>query len=219
MNNKTYMDKVHTWGRIWCVAALLFFLSIPLAISLHFGVTPRMEIIGKGVASIAFFFATGIVEVIAYSPLLGAGGTYLSFVTGNIMNLKMPCALNAMDNAKVKANTEEGEVVTTIAICSSIIVTTVVIAIFVVIFALNPSFSETMQSDTFAPAFQQVTYTIFGSLAATYFIKHWKISVFPIAAISLILVFAGNLAIGVLIPVGVVLAMVGAHVMYKLKMV
>ena len=219
MNNKTYMDKVHTWGRIWCVAALLFFLSIPLAISLHFGVTPRMEIIGKGVASIAFFFATGIVEVIAYSPLLGAGGTYLSFVTGNIMNLKMPCALNAMDNAKVKANTEEGEVVTTIAICSSIIVTTVVIAIFVVIFALNPSFSETMQSDTFAPAFQQVTYTIFGSLAATYFIKHWKISIFPIAAISLILVFAGNLAIGVLIPVGVVLAMVGAHVMYKLKMV
>ena len=217
--NKTYMDKVHTWGRIWCVAALLFFLSIPLAISLHFGVTPRMEIIGKGVASIAFFFATGIVEVIAYSPLLGAGGTYLSFVTGNIMNLKMPCALNAMDNAKVKANTEEGEVVTTIAICSSIIVTTVVIAVFVVIFALNPSFSETMQSDTFAPAFQQVTYTIFGSLAATYFIKHWKISIFPIAAISLILVFAGNLAIGVLIPVGVVLAMVGAHVMYKLKMV
>ena len=219
MNNKTYMDKVHTWGRIWCVAALLFFLSIPLAISLHFGVTPRMEIIGKGVASIAFFFATGIVEVIAYSPLLGAGGTYLSFVTGNIMNLKMPCALNAMDNAKVKANTEEGEVVTTIAICSSIIVTTVVIAVFVVIFALTPSFSETMQSDTFAPAFQQVTYTIFGSLAATYFIKHWKISIFPIAAISLILVFAGNLAIGVLIPVGVVLAMVGAHVMYKLKMV
>lgn len=217
--NKTYMDKVHTWGRVWCLLALVFFLCIPVAICLHFDVTPRMDVIGKGVASIAFFFATGIVEVVAYSPMLGAGGTYLSFVTGNIMNLKMPCALNAMENAKVKANTEEGEVITTIAICSSIIVTTLVIAVFVVIFALNPSFSETMQSDTFAPAFQQVTYTIFGSLAATYFLKHWKISIFPIAAIALILVFAGNLAIGVLIPVGVVLAMLGAHVMYKLKVV
>ena len=217
--NKTYMDKVHTWGRVWCLLALVFFLCIPVAIGLHFGVTPRMDVVGKGVASIAFFFATGIVEVVAYSPMLGAGGTYLSFVTGNIMNLKMPCALNAMENAKVKANTEEGEVITTIAICSSIIVTTLVIAVFVVIFALNPSFSETMQSDTFAPAFQQVTYTIFGSLAATYFLKHWKISIFPIAAIALILVFAGNLAIGVLIPVGVVLAMVGAHVMYKMKLV
>ena len=217
--NKTYMDKVHTWGRVWCLLALVFFLCIPVAICLHFDVTPRMDVVGKGVASIAFFFATGIVEVVAYSPMLGAGGTYLSFVTGNIMNLKMPCALNAMENAKVKANTEEGEVITTIAICSSIIVTTLVIAVFVVIFALNPSFSETMQSDTFAPAFQQVTYTIFGSLAATYFLKHWKISIFPIAAIALILVFAGNLAIGVLIPVGVVLAMLGAHIMYKLKLV
>ena len=216
--NKTYMDKVHTWGRIWCVASLIFFLCIPLAISLHLNVWPKAEIVGKGLAAIAFFFATGIVEVVAYSPMLGAGGTYLSFVTGNIMNLKMPCALNAMENAKVKANTEEGEVITTIAISASIIVTTLVIAIFVIIFALNPSFSTLMSSDTFAPAFQQVTYTIFGSLAATYFVKHWKISIFPIAAITVLLLFVDP-GIGVLIPVGVVLSMLGAHIMYKLKKV
>ena len=215
---KTYMDKVHTWGRIWCIAALLFFLSIPLAISLHLDVWPRAEILGKGLASIAFFFVTGIIEVVAYSPMLGAGGTYLSFVSGNIMNLKMPCAINAMENAKVKANSEEGEVITTIAICASIITTTIVIAIFVIIFALNPGFSELMSSDTFSPAFQQVTYTIFGSLAASYFVKHWKISIFPIAAVTLLLVFVDP-GIGVLIPVGVVLSMLGAHVMYKLKKV
>lgn len=212
------MDKVHTWGRIWCIASLIFFLSIPLAISLHLSVWPKADILGKGLASIAFFFATGIIEVVAYSPMLGAGGTYLSFVTGNIMNLKMPCALNAMENAKVKANTEEGEVITTIAISASIIVTTLVIAVFVIIFALNPGFSTLMSSDTFAPAFQQVTYTIFGSLAATYFVKHWKISIFPIAAITLLLLFVDP-GIGVLIPVGVVLSMLGAHVMYKLKKV
>lgn len=216
--NKTYMDKVHTWGRIWCVASLIFFLMIPLAISLHLGVWPKADILGKGLASIAFFFATGIVEVVAYSPMLGAGGTYLSFVTGNIMNLKMPCAINAMENAKVKASSEEGEVITTIAISASIIVTTLVIAIFVIIFALNPGFSELMASDTFAPAFQQVTYTIFGSLAATYFVKHWKISIFPIAAVTVLLLFVDP-GIGVLIPVGVVLAMLGAHVMYKMKLV
>ncbi len=216
--NKTYMDKVHTWGRIWCIASLLFFLCIPAAICLHLDVWPDPAIVGKGIAAIAFFFVTGIVEVVAYSPMLGAGGTYLSFVTGNIMNLKMPCALNAMENAKVKANTEEGEVITTIAICSSIITTTIVIAVFVIIFALNPQFSEIMSSDTFAPAFQQVTYTIFGSLAATYFVKHWKISIFPIAAITLLLVFVDP-GIGVLIPIGVVLSMLGAHVMYKKKLI
>ena len=73
-------------------------------------------------------------------------------------------------------------------------------------------------ANTFAPAFQQVTYTIFGSLAATYFVKHWKISIFPIAAITVLLLFVDP-GIGVLIPVGVVLSMLGAHVMYKLKKV
>ena len=216
--NKTYMDKVHTWGRIWCIASLIFFICIPLAISLHLNVWPKADILGKGLASIAFFFATGIIEVVAYSPMLGAGGTYLSFVSGNIMNLKMPCAINAMENAKVKANTEEGEVITTIAIAASTITTTIIIAVFVLIFAFNPKFSEIMSSDTFAPAFQQVTYTIFGSLAASYFVKHWKISIFPIAALTVLLFFIDP-GIGVLIPIGVVLSMLGAHVMYKLKKV
>lgn len=216
--NKSYMDKVHTWGRISCVVSLVFFVCIPLAISIHFNVWPSLSVVGKGLASLLIFFVTGIVEVVAYSPMLGAGGTYLSFVSGNIMNLKMPCALNAMENAKVKANTEEGEVITTIAIAASTITTTVIIAVFVIIFALNPKFSEIMASDTFSPAFQQVTYTIFGSLAATYFVKHWKISIFPIAAVTVLLLFVDP-GIGVLIPIGVVLSMLGAHIMYKLKLV
>ena len=215
---KTYYDRVHTYGRISCLLSLVFFLCIPLAISLHFNVWPELSVIGKGLASLLIFFVTGIVEVVAYSPMLGAGGTYLSFVSGNIMNLKMPCAINAMENAKVKANTEEGEVITTIAIAASTITTTIIIAVFVLIFALNPSFSTLMSSDTFAPAFQQVTYTIFGSLAASYFVKHWKISIFPIVAVTVLLLFVDP-GIGVLIPIGVILAMLGAHVMFKLKMV
>ena len=215
---KSYMDKIHTWGRISCLVSLVFFLCVPLAISLHFNVWPSLSVIGKGLSALIIFFVTGIIEVVAYSPMLGAGGTYLSFVSGNIMNLKMPCAINAMENAKVKPNTEEGEVITTISIAASTITTTIVIAIFVLIFALNPKFSEVMSSDTFAPAFQQVTYTIFGSLAATYFVKHWKISIFPIAAVTALL-FVIDPGIGVLIPIGVILSMLGAHVMFKLKKV
>lgn len=218
--NRSYMDSIHFSGRISCVISLVFFLLIPTVMCLHLNTWPEASVVLAGLGQIApMFYPTGILEVIAYAPLLGAGGTYLSFITGNIMNLKMPCALSAMDNAKVKSNTEEGEVITTIAIAASTIVTTVIIAIFVVIFALNPSFSQAMKSDALSPAFKQVTYTIFGSLAATYFIKHWKITIFPIAAISLILVFAGSLPVGTLIIIGAVLSMLGAHVMYKLKLV
>ena len=221
MNKKrTYLDSVHFYGRIWCIAAFFAMLLVPTLMCLHLKVWPNSSVVWKGFASVAIlFYPTGVVEVVAYAPLLGAGGTYLSFLTGNISNLKMPCALNSMENAKVRANSEEGEIISTISIATSAIVTTIVIAVFVLIFAFNPKFTELMQSDTFAPAFKQVTYTIFGSLAATYFVKHWKISIVPILAVSLLLVFAGTIQIGILIFVGVAISLLSAQIMYKLKIV
>ena len=222
MKNKkrSYLDSVHLSGSIWCIAALFVMLLVPTLMCLHLGVWPDVSVVAKAFFSIAIlFYPTAVVEVVAYGPLLGAGGTYLSFLTGNIANLKLPCALNSMENAKVRANSEEGEIISTISIATSAIVTTVIIAVFVMIFAFNPSFTALMQSETLAPAFKQVTYTIFGALAATYFAKHWKISILPIAAVSLILVFAGSMQIGVLLVIGVVVSLLGAHVMYKLKWV
>ena len=210
---KTYMDKVHTWGRIWIIAALLFFLCIPVAICLHFDVTPRMDVVGKGLASIAFFFATGIIEVIAYSPMLGAGGTYLSFVTGNIANLKLPCAINAMEGADVKANSEEGEVVSTIAIATSSIVTTIILAIGVIVFA--PFLQSFTDNALLKPAFAQVLPALFGALGAGYFIKHWRISFFPIIVMIIVLVFAGSMGASTLLFVGIVASVGGALFMYK----
>lgn len=222
MKKREYMDSVHFYGRIWCILALVVFLMVPTAICMHFGVWPEAGVVLKGLGSVAIlFYPTAVIEVISYTPLLGAGGTYLSFITGNITNLKMPCALNAMENAKVRANSEEGEVISTIAIATSAIVTTVVIAIFVVIFAFIPSFKElvSQENSAWSMTFKQVTLTIFGSLAATYFVKHWKIAIFPIAAVSIILIFAGTLPVGTLIFVGVALSLIGAQVMYKLKIV
>lgn len=43
----------------------------------------------------------------------------MSFVTGNISILKLPVALNALEQAGVKAGSEEGELVSTIAIAVS----------------------------------------------------------------------------------------------------
>lgn len=220
MKKRTYMDSVHFYGRIWCVLAIIALLAIPVLMCLHLKVWPDWNVVAKGFASVAIlFYPTGVIEVIAYAPLLGSGGTYLSFLTGNIANLKLPCALNSMENAKVRANSEEGEIISTISIAASAIVTTLIIAIFVLIFAVNPGFTKVMSEGALAPAFKQVTYTIFGALAASYFVKHWKISIFPIAVLSLLLVFAGTIQIGILIFAGVAISMLGAHVMYKLKWV
>lgn len=212
---KTYFDKAHQWGRIWCVSALCFLLCIPLAMCVYFNAWPEFSGVLKGLlAIIPLYWSTAIVEVISYSPMLGTGGMYLSFVTGNISNLKLPCALSAMETSKVSPNTEEGEVISTISIATSSIVTTLVIAVGVLLFTPVLPYI-TADDSVFAPAFQQVTPSLFGALGAGYFVKHWRISILPIVAGILILAFAPTLSVGILMLITVVVSLVGAHLMFK----
>ena len=189
---RSYSDSVHFYGIIWDIAALLVFMMIPVSICMHLNVWPEAKYVLKGLLPVAMiFYPSAVIEVLTYTPLLGAGGTYLGFVTGNITNLKLPCGLNAMENAGVRANSEEGEVVSTISIATSSIVTTVIIALGVLVPAL------------------------FGALGISYFRKHWKISIIPLAVIVLVLLINGSVGSGVLIPVGVVVALLSTHILYK----
>lgn len=216
---KTYMDKVHIWGRIWVFAAIVVLMSVPLAISIHYDAWPEVKTVLKALLSVALIYWTSaIIEVITYTPMLGAGGTYLSFITGNITNLKLPCSLNAMENAKVRANSEEGEVISTIAIGVSSIVTTAVIAIGVLCFTpILPKI--TAEGSVFKAAFDQVLPALFGALAASYFRKHWKISIFPILVGCLVLVFAPELGVGTLIFITIIASVGGAFAMVKLNII
>lgn len=214
-----YMNSVHTWGRIWSIGALLVLLSVPTFICVKLGVWPEGAMVMKALAKvIPIYWGTAVVEVITYTPMLGAGGTYLGFVTGNITNLKLPCGLNAMENAGVKANSEEGEVISTISIGASAITTTVIIAAGVLLFA--PFLGKlTDPASVTAPAFTYILPALFGALGAGYFRKHWKISIFPILVGVAVLLFAPTFAVGTLIFVTIVAAIGGALVMLKLKLV
>ncbi|HOU09763.1 MAG TPA: hypothetical protein PL044_02070 [Clostridiales bacterium] len=212
---RDYFDRVHFWGRISSVTALAVMLGIPLSISLHFGIWPQAAGVLNGLLKIIpMFWSIAVIEVLTYAPLLGAGGTYLSFVTGNISNLKLPCAINAMQNAKVSPSSEEGEVISTIAVASSSITTTLIIAVGVLAFSpLLPVI--TAEDSAIAPAFKQVVPALFGALGAGYFSKHFKISLVPIAAGVLILLVFPALPVGTLIPVTVIISLLGAHLSYK----
>ena len=214
---RTYYDKVHTWGRISTVTALCVLLMFPMAICLYLNVFPPFEKVLQGLLKvIPLYWTVAIVEVIFYTPMLGAGGTYLSFVTGNIVNLKLPCAISAMESAKVKSNTEEGEVISTIAIATSSIVTTVILAIGVLAFA--PFLETFTKSALLMPAFKEVIPALFGALGAGYFVKHWKISFVPIIFMLIILIFVPTIGASTLIFPGIVAAVIGAFVMYQAGM-
>lgn len=216
---RTFIDKMHLWGAIWSVAALAVLYSVPLIFSIHYDAFPELKTLLKALSTvIAVYWSTAIIEVITYTPMLGAGGTYLSFLTGNITNLKLPCAMNAMERANVKANSEEGEVISTISIAASAITTTVIIAVGVLLFA--PVLPKILaEGSVIKPAFEYVVPALFGALGASYFVKHWRISILPIAVGILIYILSPSMAVGTMIFITIVVSVLGAFGMYKAKII
>jgi hypothetical protein len=147
--------------------------------------------------------------------MLGAGGSYLSFVTGNISNLKLPCAINALENAKVDAKSEEGEIVSTIAIAVSSIVTTIIIALGVLLIV---PLSPILESPVLEPAFAQMLPALFGALGVALISKNWKIAIAPIALMLVLFIFVPALnsgMVGIMVPVGVVFTIAVSRILYK----
>lgn len=212
----SYMDSVHRDGRIWGIVVGLVLLALPAILMLIFNTSPNLEILLKGLLATApMYWAVGIVEIFTYVPMLGAGGTYLSFITGNISNLKLPCAIDAMERAGVKANSEEGEVISTISIAVSSIVTTVIIIIGVIcIVPLTPI----LEAPVLVPAFDMILPALFGGLAVVFISKNLKLSIAPIILMLVLFIFVPALnagTVGIMVPVGVLFTIVVARILYK----
>lgn len=214
--NMSYIDSVHRDGRIWNLSVMVLLFLFPLVVALFFGVTPDWGALGLGlIATAPMYWVVGVIETVTYVPMLGAGGSYLSFVTGNISNLKLPCALNALEQNEVSASSEEGEVISTIAIATSSIVTTVIIIIGVVLIVpLTPILSN----PALQPAFDQILPALFGGLGVAFVSKNWKIAVAPVLLMLALFIFVPALnsgTVGIMVPVSAVFTIIVARIMYK----
>lgn len=215
-NNMTYTDSVHRYGKIWGMVICLLIFAAPLAVCILFSAVPQWEALAKGLlATLPMYWAVGFIEIFTYVPMLGAGGTYLSFVTGNISNLKLPCAVDAMERAGVKANSEEGEVLSTISIAVSSIVTTLIILLGVIFIApLQPI----LENPILEPAFEMILPALFGGLGVVFISKNVKLSVAPIILMLILFIFVPALnksTVGIMVPVGVIFTLIVARIMYK----
>ena len=214
---RTYDETIHTTGRLWMISGLLVMLAVPVVIGLENHAVPDWRVVLKGLLAVApIFWTVCAIEVFTYAPMIGAGGTYIGFVTGNLTGIKIPAAMNAMDGAKVKAGTKEGEIISTISIAMSSIVTTIIVVVGVVLFAqLKPVLS----SPVLRPAFNMIMPALFGGLGVVYIIKSWKVAVAPVVLMVCLMLFAPALvdfASSMLVPVAALVAIAVARVMYKL---
>lgn len=215
MKKRSYEEMTHIYGRIWILSALGMIFSYPIITCLYYGAWPGWKPVLQGLLGVApIFWTVGLIEVLTFVPMLGTASSYLAFVTGNLTNLKVPAALTAMENAKVKPGSEEGEVISTIAVATSSIVTTVIIALGV---ALLVPLTPILNHPAVKPAFDNILPSLFGGLAVVYVSKNWKISIVPLVFMVVLFLLVPTLStsVGVLVPVGALIAIGSARVLYK----
>ena len=214
--NLSYIDSVHRDGRIWNIGVMLLLMAFPVTVAIMFGAAPDWGALVKGlIATAPMYWVVGVIETVTYVPMLGAGCSYLSFVTGNISNLKLPCAINALEQNGVSANSEEGEIISTIAIATSSIVTTIIIIIGVVLIVpLTPI----LEAPVLEPAFAQMLPALFGGLGVAFVSKNWKISIAPVVLMLVLFIFIPALdssTVGIMVPVSVLFTIAAARILYK----
>ena len=210
-----YMKNTDRYGKLWIWTAVVVVLMVPVAICVRYNAWPEIGGVLKGLLGVApIYWTVGAIEVITYTPMLGTGGTYLAFVTGNLTSLKAPSALTAMENMGVKAGTEEGEVISTIAIATSSIVTTLVLVVGVCILSV---ISPILDSPVVKPAFDNILPSLFGGLAVVYVSKNVKLAMAPLIFMVILFLAVPSLSssVGVLVPVGILVTLGVGRLLYK----
>ena len=182
-----FNNGLHRIGRFTLIAAMIMLISVPFIVGAVNGVMPSMSGFLRGFATVGLIYIpVAIVEFLVYTPMLGVGGSYLSFITGNVTNMKIPCVMNAKDIAKTEPGTPEHEIVSTISVAVSAITTTlVIIAGVIMLVPLQP----VLQAEALLPAFNNVVPALFGALGLKYFLQSPKIAVVPLALMSLLCIF------------------------------
>ena len=188
---EAYNERTHLFGRLACIITLVMLIGAPFVMGLYLGAMPDLGAVARG------FLACGIVwmvsciaEYLIYTPMLGAGGGYLAFITGNLINMKIPCAMNARDMVDAKTGTPENEIISTLSIATSSLVTILVLAAGVV--ALIP-LQPILQAPALQPAFDNVVPALFGAMAYKYYRGNLKIAVLPLLVMALLFILVPSL--------------------------
>ena len=188
---ETYMNQTHWLGRIFSVLVLFMLIGATFVIGGILGAMPDLAAAGKGFLAVGLVWtASSVVEYLVYTPMLGAGGSYLAFITGNLINMKIPCAMNARELTGAKTGTPENEVISTLSIATSSLVTILILALGV---ALMIPLQPMLNSEVLKPGFANVVAALFGAMACQYFRKDPGLAMIPLCAMTLLFIMIPSL--------------------------
>lgn len=163
-----YLNKTHTIGRIVTIIAMAIMLGIPAIVCTVYDIWPSFSsVIAAAGPLLALFIPSALSEVISFTPMTGSCG-YIGSIMGNVSNIKFPCALSAMERTNSPSGTEQGEVIAMCAMCISGIVTTIIVALGVLLLVpLQP----VLTTPAVSTATKYIMPALFGSMVTSFFLN------------------------------------------------
>lgn len=132
--NEEYLPFMIRYGRLTLSLGIIAALVPGIILSFGFGLMPPISaLLASTMAIVSMSAPNYIIEPVSYSPILGMPGTYMSFLSGNISNMRLPCSIAAQKAAEVESGTEEGSIISTIGIAVSILVNISILTIGVIL--------------------------------------------------------------------------------------
>ncbi len=135
MENKSYfeneyMPKMHRIGKLIGFLGVVVSFLPPLVLALVFGLYPKLSaLLTAFISALTAFGILWIIEPISYFSVLGPVGTYMAFLSGNISNMRVPCASMAQIAAGEEPGTEKGSIIATIGMAVSVIINIAVLTL------------------------------------------------------------------------------------------
>ena len=218
-----FVDWAHRTGRIFMACFVIYTIVIPVVCCIVYGAWPSLKSILPGLVTIlAMLSVQAVLEAALYTPILGSS-SYLTFITGNIMNLKIPCALNAQKVAQVETNTTAGDAIALISTCVSSIVT--ILVLFIGLFLMVP-LRPFLESEIASSASNYLMAALFGCIAVGFLapsggqrvMKNKLLACVIPFLLTTVLALMGILTTSmgiVMIIIGIPLCILTARILYK----
>lgn len=219
MNNekKRYDDRAHLFGRISLIIGYIGMLMLPVSLVFYYGIKiPVKAVLGGIFQIVVLMLPVSISEFLSIAPMIGSSAMYIMVLSGNFTNLKIPSSMAAMESVGLDPtdNTEESDVISTIAMSISTIVSEIIIVLGVIL--LVP-LSGVLNNESLAPAFNNIVPALFGALGAGMISKNLKIAVVPFI-LGIILLSIGKFPSALVMPFLILFGVIATRVLFNKKL-
>lgn len=172
MTDEKYTKWIHNFGMGSSAVLLLLMVSFPVVVSVVYGVWPDFATLIPAIITMVLMLAPWWpAECFGYMTTMGPGALYMSYITGNVTNLRMPATVGTINSLGIEPNTDECHSMAMIA-CGASNITTIVLLVIGLLFSVP--LRPVLNAEVLQPAFNFALPALFGGLVAQSILKGKK---------------------------------------------